>query len=299
MSTKRFPLIGGRTMRVTKQDSCGRPAYGDRAQIASEGFVSVAVTANYDDGEEISVVNANGKKCVSRAAEPELTNLSLDVTFCDVDPDIYTAVTGFPKIVDPVTGDTIGFRINRGIRPADVKWGLEVWSNAQGTAGCEPGEDVPYGYLLWPFLSGARVGDYTIENGAVTFVASGAVTNDGSQWGVGPYLVVEDETGTPDFLQEAVDALDHQWVLRTLVGPPAPTDGLVPLDDPDGTPATTATAGIPGTWDGIRPADFATLDAGAYTASPATAWTAGQHVILGDGSKAYWNGTDWVAGTAA
>ena len=299
MSTKRFPLIGGRAMRVTRLDSCGRPAYGDRAQVASEGFVSVAVTANYEDGEEISVTNANGKKCVSRAAEPELTNLSAEVTFCDVDPDLYSAVTGFPKIVDPVTGDTIGFRINRGIRPADVKWALEVWANAQGTAGCEPGEDVPYGYLLWPFLSGARVGDYTIENGAVTFVASGAVSNDGSLWGEGPYNVVTNEAGDPAPLQEPVDTLDHQWVLRTTIAPPEATDGLVPLDDPDGTPATQATAGVPGTFDGIRPADFAALDASAITASPATAWTAGQHVILGDGSKAYWNGTDWLAGTAS
>lgn len=298
MSSKNFPLVGGRSMRVTRQDRCGRPAYGDRAQVASDGFVSIAVTANYDDGTEISVTNASGRKCVSRAAEPELINLTLAVTFCDVDPDIYTAVTGFPKIVDPVTGDTIGFRINRGIRPADVRWGLEAWADAQGTAGCEPGEDIPFGYLLWPFLSGARVGDYTIENGAVTFTASGAVTHDGSQWGVGPYLVVTDELGELDFLQEPVDVLDHQWVLRTTVAPPEPTDGLVPLDDPDGPVATTAAAGLPGTFNGIRPFDFAALEASAVVANPATAWTTGQYVILGDGSKVSWNATDWEAGPA-
>lgn len=298
MSSKNFPLVGGRSMRVTRQDSCGRPAYGDRAQVATDGFVSIAVTANYDDGTEISVTNASGRKCVSRAANPELTNLSLALTFCDVDPDVYTAVTGYPKIVDPVTGDTIGFRINRGIRPGDIRWGLEAWADAQGTQGCEPGEDVPYGYLLWPFLSGARVGDYTIENGAVTFTVSGAVTNDGSQWGEGPYLVVTDELGELDFLQEPVDPLDHQWVLRTTVAPPEPTGGLVPLDDPDSPVATTATAGLPGTFNGIRPFDFAALEASEVTASPATAWTAGQHVILGDGSKANWTSTDWEFGPA-
>ena len=35
------------------------------------------------------------------------------------------------------------------------------------------------------------------------------------------------------------------------------------------------------------------------TASPNTAWTTGQHVLLGDGSKASWNGTTWVAGAPA
>jgi hypothetical protein len=34
------------------------------------------------------------------------------------------------------------------------------------------------------------------------------------------------------------------------------------------------------------------------TASPATAWTTGQHVVLGDGSRAYWDGAAWVAGVA-
>lgn len=34
------------------------------------------------------------------------------------------------------------------------------------------------------------------------------------------------------------------------------------------------------------------------TASPATAWTAGQFVQLADGSLAHWNGTAWVAGAA-
>ena len=34
------------------------------------------------------------------------------------------------------------------------------------------------------------------------------------------------------------------------------------------------------------------------TASPATAWTTGQHVLLGDASKAFWNATAWTAGQA-
>jgi len=36
----------------------------------------------------------------------------------------------------------------------------------------------------------------------------------------------------------------------------------------------------------------------AVTATPSSAWTAGQYVRLGDGSSAHWNGTAWVAGVA-
>jgi hypothetical protein len=71
-----------------------------------------------------------------------------------------------------------------------------------------------------------------------------------------------------------------------------------------GTPATGATAGAPGVWTpaGSKPPDdTADLIAGvpnAVTASPATAWTTGQHVECVDAATAHWNGTAWVAGLA-
>lgn len=67
--------------------------------------------------------------------------------------------------------------------------------------------------------------------------------------------------------------------------------------------ATGATAGTPGTFTpsgSAAPASFAGLTGAAppIVASPATAWTTGQHVLLGDASKAYWNGSAWTAGQA-
>lgn len=60
----------------------------------------------------------------------------------------------------------------------------------------------------------------------------------------------------------------------------------------------TATAGAPGTFAaGTRvPSNF--VDLTGTTASPATAWTTGQHVILADTTHAYWNGSAWVVGNA-
>lgn len=46
----------------------------------------------------------------------------------------------------------------------------------------------------------------------------------------------------------------------------------------------------------MAPSNLAGLT--SVTASPAGAWTSGQHVRLGDGSAAYWNGTAWAAGVA-
>jgi len=295
MSSETFPIINGRVMRVTRLDNCGVPAYGDYVTVTSEGFVSVAVTANYDDGEAIQVKNANGRFCVNKPAEPEMESLEVEVAFCDVDPDLYSAITGFPVIRDPLTGAAIGFSIRRSVRPGDVRWALEIWSDATDSGGCDLG-DFPYVYQLWPFLQGAKIGDYTIENNAVTFTATGALSLDNNGWLTGPYEVVTDESGDPDVLQDPLDPMDHELIVRTIVPPPLPSDGLVPLDDPADPDATTATAGTPGTFNGVRPADLASV--GSLTASPATAWTTGQYVILGDGSYANWTSTAWEAGKA-
>lgn len=63
--------------------------------------------------------------------------------------------------------------------------------------------------------------------------------------------------------------------------------------------ATGATAGTPGTFTpagAAPPANLAAMT--GLTASPATAWTTGQYVVLADASWAHWSATAWVAGKA-
>jgi len=66
---------------------------------------------------------------------------------------------------------------------------------------------------------------------------------------------------------------------------------------PGAVAATGATAGTPGTFTpagSVRPANLAGMT--GITATPATAWTIGQHVVLADTSHAHWNATAWVVG---
>ena len=65
-----------------------------------------------------------------------------------------------------------------------------------------------------------------------------------------------------------------------------------------------ATGAGPGTGTGTftpagatPPQNFAALS--GVTASPATNWTTGQYIQLGDGTRANWNGTAWAVGTHA
>jgi hypothetical protein len=82
-------------------------------------------------------------------------------------------------------------------------------------------------------------------------------------------------------------------------GAPTPIDTTVPGWSNNGPAATGATAGAPGTWTPplAEPPDvFTSMD--TITASPATAWTTGQYVTLGDGSEANWQGAAWASGRA-
>jgi hypothetical protein len=70
---------------------------------------------------------------------------------------------------------------------------------------------------------------------------------------------------------------------------------------PWGVAATGATAGSPGSFTPTganAPATLAALQGGSIVASPATAWTTGQHVILGDATHAHWTSSAWAAGNA-
>jgi len=287
-------------MRVTRLDRCGAPVYGPCSRVVSDGFVSVATTSNVDEGDTIELRNANGKMCVRHQPAPTTSGFTVEVNFCQVDPDLFALITGQRTVHDPLTGDTIGFRVNVDVSVDDFGWALEVWSTVPGEV-CEPGSEGNYGYVLYPFLGGGTFGDFTIENDAVTFTVTGATTKSGAGWDVGPYDVTGDST-SPGPLTEAIEKGDHLHVQITGVAPPEPTCGCQPLDDPDAPPATGADAGDPGTWTpepSNRPDDLAALQAGTVTANPATAWTAGQHVVLEDGSTAYWDGTAWAAGEGA
>jgi hypothetical protein len=302
MSSKTYPAIGLDTVRITVEDLCGVPAWGDAAQCVSDGFVSVAITANYTDIAEKRGTNGRGKTCARRPASATFDDLTGVVTFCGMQPEVYSRMTGAPMVVSAQTGEVIGFDDDVSVDLLQVRFGLEGWADAYDVADCGDDDAVPFWYHVWPSFYGGRAGDYTLEDALVNFTVTDLHTAGGAGWGIGPYLVTRDADGDPSALVDALTKNKHGRRFVTTVPPPEVTDGFVPLDDPDTADATGATAGSPGTWDGVRPFDFAAASAtGAYSATPSTAWTTGQYVVLGDGTYAHWAGstTKWVAGKAS
>jgi hypothetical protein len=292
MTTQCFSMVRGRVMRATRLTGCGDIEDTISSAIVTKGFVSVGFTANVDEGETINVKNAAGENCINDIPDPVITGYTLTITFCEVNPELYAMLTGQAVVFDS-SGNAVGFRVNSAVKSSSSGFALEVWSGVPG-ANCAGGTPT-YGYVLVPFVQGGVLGDFTLENNAVTFTLQNATTKDGSLWGTGPYNVVNGAGGTPGKLATAISATDHLHVQLTTLAPPSPSCTATP----SGPKSTSATAGTPGTYspvDSYPPTNFTALATWPLTASPATNWTAGQYIVLDDDTKAHWNGTAWVAG---
>lgn len=201
MTQQCFSLIRGRAMRVTKLNGCGGLVYGSQSSVVTKGFISVGFTANTEEGEPISIPNANGDICISDTPAPKFTGYGVEINLCGVDPSLVGLLTGQPLVADPDTGtgspaEYVGFRMDTATNLDDSGFGLELWS-AVPTSVCGTTGEQLYGYLLFPFLKGGIIGDFTLENGALNFTVTGAQTKDGSGWSEGPYDVVP-STGTDE-----------------------------------------------------------------------------------------------------
>ena len=300
MTTHCFIPVLGKRLRVTELDVCGVPIPTTGMYIATDGFITVTLSSEVEDGTEIIVKKASGALCVNERLASSFKRFNVEIEFCGVNPSLLAMVANATPYED-YASDIAGFTVGEG----EITGGfaLELWTGLSGQA-CLAGQTgEASGYLLLPFVQKGVLGDITIDGeNAVTFSLSESETRGGNQWGVGPYNVLVDNSAGPDGvlspLPTALDPYDHLLLIDTAVAPPPVA--CEPVTIPSGIVATGATAGSPGVYTPAgadTPANHAGL--AAVVASPTTAWTAGQYVNVGDGTTAHWDGTAGTTGPAA
>ena len=131
MATRRFTPVRGRMMRITELDGCGRIKPGPCSAIASAGFVSVSATPRQTEPEAITVTNASGGQCVNDEPAPRFLGWDVTISFCEVDPEVFSKVTGQPVEYDH-EGNAVGFRTNSDVDPSLKAFALEVWQDIPG-----------------------------------------------------------------------------------------------------------------------------------------------------------------------
>ena len=218
---KPFSPVRGKRMRVTRlTPTAGPDTVGAAAMGVSSGFVSVKLTPQWDDGVAITVKTADGDLCVNEPGVPILSNFSVEIAFCGVQPDLFSLIAGMPAVVDG-KGAGVGMRMNTSV-PVTNGFAVEVWGGVANT-------NAAWSYFLLPYCYGGKVGDFSIENGAANFTMT-TWTRENSGWGTGPYNVIDTATTgtvvTPGKLLQPIGARDQLHFERTLVAPPAVTAGL-------------------------------------------------------------------------
>lgn len=274
-NTKKIQLIKGRRLRVTKVDGCGRVVYGDGSVVTSKGFISIALTANTSDSDEINLQNAAGESIVFEPSVTSLTGYGVEISLGEADPDLMSIVAVSVTQVLDKDGNAAGIEIDTAADPTDSGFALEVWAGAPvGDACADDAAQGSYGYIVLPFLQGGIVGDFTIENDAVTFVLAGAQTKSGNAWGRGPYDVQLQANSTPGPLITPIKSTAALRLVLVDVAPPEVEIGARPLLNPNATALTGVTTAVA--------AKVATL-----TFAPANAVTSGVFVDFGDDTWDY------------
>lgn len=218
MPTHCFTPVLGKRLRVTELDECGAVTVGTSETVSTDGFVTVTLSSEVEEGTEIIQRNASGALCVNEKMADSFKRFTVEIDFCGVNPSLLAIVSNAEPYND-YAGDVAGFTVPEG--EILKKFAFELWTGLSGQA-CLPGEtDEASGYLLLPFVQAGVLGDITIDGeNAVTFQLTGSYTKGGNGWGVGPFLTLRDDEGDPAVLPTALDPFDHLLLIDTALAPP-------------------------------------------------------------------------------
>lgn len=231
-----FPLVKGKTLRLTKINGCGMPLAGPRNRLVTNGYVSLGLTAVMREATDLTQDNAEGKECVVDRTEPERRWYTPALELCNVDPDVVTMLTGWETILD-ANDEVVGFRDDKKIE-SEFGVAFELWTSGKSEDDCpdipdsdailtQTGSGRKYGYFLFGGTEWTP-GDITIGASVATLTLTGR-TIALPHWGRGPYNVTWDENGDAVRLLQPTSKKEHLTVFRTPLAPPVATDGAVAL----------------------------------------------------------------------
>jgi hypothetical protein len=221
MATHKFAPLLGKRIRVTQMNDDGSVG---AHYIATDGFMTITLAAQVEDGTEIITRNAFGQLCINEKMNPTFKRLDIAVEFCGVNPSLLSYVSNAKEYED-YAGDVAGFTIPEG--EIIGQYALEVWAGLSGALN----DTHANAYMLLPYCGKGNLDDIKLTGtDAIDFNLTGSSTRGGNAWGRGPYDVVyngvtddsgaEDSGGAPAILPSALDPFDHFLLIDTAV--PAP-----------------------------------------------------------------------------
>lgn len=131
MTASCFNVVRGKRVRATRLDACGAFPVPTTTNsfVASDGFISVQYSLDYEDGDEHIQKNADGALCINDKTCDVYKRTMVTISFCGVDPDMFSLITSNSVELD-ASGVDVGFRVSEGISCSN--FALELWSGLGG-----------------------------------------------------------------------------------------------------------------------------------------------------------------------
>lgn len=217
MPTTCFSAIQGLAARFTRLGSCCDPIYGACSTVVSESFVTFSATAEIEEATEILVKTAAGKICINDLGVATLKRYNIEMEFCQANPDIFKITAGVNTVLD-YANQVVGYSTGQALG-GTTRFALEIWSRIP-LDHCDGVGGEQFVYWLFPCLTNGRLGDVTIEDGAISFTLT-AQAIPSTAWGVGPYdVVAQNATLTSGPLRLAIPEDTGYHVQVTDIAPP-------------------------------------------------------------------------------
>lgn len=178
--------IKAQVARFTRLDACGVPVTGEgSAQVTTDGFISIANSPQYEEGQRFLQRKANGEPCVNERDPGFFNWIQQTVSLCTLDPDAIVIATGETLITDGVTGT--GVMLGEGLLTA--RFSKEVWQPVAGEGACDASGLQRYVYWAFPNEGDAQITDFTFENDVFNFGWISITKRASPLWNIGdPWL---------------------------------------------------------------------------------------------------------------
>lgn len=221
-------VVRSPAVRVTRLDECGVPQDSACSYATSSCFATITLNRVQIDRQEALGTTANGDICYDVPKRPILRWFEVTIVFQNVDPELLNIMTADPLVLnDAATPVAVGWDTTVAASGTG-HFAFEFWTGTD-TSGCDDG-DVVYGYGLLPHVKQAVVAIGEIGNAGVDFTVSG-ITQAASNWNLGPYNTLINESGVNDGLPgpelTTTDGIHKRFHWTTL----PPPDGLCGCQD--------------------------------------------------------------------
>lgn len=157
-------------VRVTKLDGSGAPITGATSSYVTRAFTRASWTPEYEEGEEIKTIGADGTICIQFKMPDVLKEVAFELEICNPQPELHEMLAGGTLLTEG--GENIGWASpDVGDTPNMNGVSVEVWSRA--VVGNRIATVNPFWRWVFPFVQTRMEGDRALENGAMASVFSG------------------------------------------------------------------------------------------------------------------------------